>query len=110
MNEQMNATSPQPVPSAGAGKIPAIASLVVGAISLCGLFIPVIGIPLGLIGTVLGFLGRKDAEWKNYATMGMALSVVGVLLSCIPIGLLSFMRLLGPKIGNTFSSISSSLP
>ncbi|MDL1911228.1 hypothetical protein FBQ81_11180 [Chloroflexi bacterium CFX6] len=113
MNEQMNAPmSSQPAPTAGAGteKIMAIVSLVAGVISLCGLFIPIIGIPLGLIGIVLGFFGRRDAEWKTYATVGMALSAVGILLSCVPIGLISVMRLLGPKIGNTFSSISSSLP
>ena len=110
MNDQMNAPmSPQPA-SAGTERLMAIASLVAGVISLCGLVVPIIGIPLGIIGVVLGYFGRKDAGWKTYATIGMALSGIGVLLSCVPIGLISIMRLLGPKIGNTFSSISSSLP
>lgn len=113
MNEQMNTPKPpEPVQPAGAGtgQIMAIISLVAGVISLCGLVVPLIGIPLGLIGAVLGFLGRRDAGWKTYATVGMALSIMGVLLSCIPVGVISVMRLLGPKIGNTFSSINSSLP
>jgi len=103
--------SPQPTQPASAGteKILAIVALVLGVISLCGVFIPIIGIPFGLIGFVLGIFGRKDADWKTYATVGMALSVVGILLSCIPIGVISVMRLLGPKIGDTFSSINSSL-
>jgi len=106
-----NPVSPQPAQPANTGteKIFAIISLVVGVISLCGLVIPIIGIPFGLIGFVLGFLGRKDADWKTYAAVGMALSVVGILLSCVPIGVISLMRLLGPKVGNTFSSINSSL-
>ena len=111
MDEQTNTPMPsQPTQPAGTERILAIVSLVTGVISLCGLFIPIIGIPLGLIGLVLGILGRKDADWKVYATVGIALSVVGILLSCVPIGVISIMRLLGPKIGNTFSSINSSLP
>jgi hypothetical protein len=113
MNDQMNAPMSTP-PAAPAGQgnaqIMAIISLVAGVISLCGLVIPLIGIPLGILGMVLGYLGRRDVNWKTYATVGMALSGVGILLSCVPIGVISVMRLLGPKIGNTFSSISNSLP
>lgn len=113
MNEQMNTpVSPQPVQPAGAGnaQILAIVSLVVGVISLCGVVIPFMGIPLGILGMVLGYFGRKDVNWKTYATIGMVLSGVGILLSCVPVGLIAAMRLLGPKIGNTFSTISNSLP
>jgi len=110
MNEPLNApVSPQPA-SAGTEKIMAIVSLVVGVISLCGVAVPIIGIPFGIIGVVLGFFGRRDPAWKTYAAVGIALSVVGILLSCVPITLISIMRLLGPKIGNTFSTINSSLP
>jgi hypothetical protein len=113
MNNPMNApVSPQPVQPASAGteRTLAVVSLVLGVISLCGMAIPIIGIPLGIIGLVLGYVGRRDAAWKSYATVGMVLSGVGILLSCVPIGLISVMRLLGPKVGNTFSTISSSLP
>ena len=110
MSDPLNApVSPQPA-SAGIEKILAIVSLVVGVISLCGVVIPLIGIPFGIIGIVLGFFGRRDVEWKTYAAVGIALSVVGILLSCVPVGLISIMRLMGPKIGNTFSTINSSLP
>jgi hypothetical protein len=110
MNDQINVpASPQPV-SAGTEKILAIASLVVGVISLCGVIVPLIGIPFGIIGIVLGFLGRRDVNWKTYASIGIALSIVGILLSCVPVAIISVMRLLGPKIGNTFSTINSSLP
>jgi hypothetical protein len=113
MNHQSNApVSPKSVQPAGA-KIEremAVVSLVLGEISLCGVLIPIIGILLGSIGFVLGYFGRKDDDGKIYAIVGMVLSGVGILLSCMPTGLISVMRLLGPKIGNTFSTISSSLP
>ena len=88
----------------------AVVSLVLGVISLCGMVIPIVGIPLGIIGLVLGYFGRRDAAWKTYATVGMVLSGVGILLSCVPIGLISVMRLLGPKVGNTFSTIETTIP
>jgi uncharacterized membrane protein YphA (DoxX/SURF4 family) len=110
MNEQMN-TPVSPVPArSGNEQTLAIVSLVAGVISLCGLVVPILGIPLGIVGIVLGYFGRRDAAWKTYATVGMALSGAGILLSCVPIGLIGAMRLLGPKIGDTFSTISSSLP
>ena len=111
MDEQPNIPmSPQPATGSGSEGIMAIVSLVAGVISLCGLVVPIIGVPLGIIGIVLGYFGRRDAERKNLATIGIVLSGLGILLSCVPIGLISVMRLLGPKIGNTFSTISSSLP
>jgi hypothetical protein len=110
MNDQMN-TPVSPVPArSGTEQTMAIISLVAGVISLCGLVVPMIGIPLGILGIVLGYFGRKAAAWKTYATIGMALSGAGILLSCVPIGLIAVMRLLGPKVGTTFSTISSSLP
>jgi hypothetical protein len=111
MNEQSNVPmSPEPAVGGGNERTMAIVSLIAGIISLCGLVVPIIGVPLGIIGVVLGYFGRRDAEQKNLATIGMMLSGIGILLSCVPIGLISIMRLLGPKIGNTFSSINSSLP
>ncbi|HSB03084.1 MAG TPA: hypothetical protein VLE49_20710 [Anaerolineales bacterium] len=110
MNDQMNTpVSPAPTPS-GNEQIMAIVSLVVGVISLCGIVVPIIGIPLGILGIVLGYFARKSAAWKTYATIGMALSGGGILLSCVPVGVIATMRLLGPKIGTTFSTISNSLP
>lgn len=116
MNDQMNApvppVSPAPVQpaSTGNGQIMAIISIIAGVISLCGLVIPFLGIPLGILGAVLGYLGRRDLNWRTLATVGLALSVVGILLSCVPVAAISVMRLLGPKIGTTFSTISNSLP
>jgi len=43
----------------------------------------------------------------------IAASIAGAVIAlcvCAPIVVIAVMRLLGPKIGNTFSTISSSLP
>jgi hypothetical protein len=111
MNEGSNVpvASTEPAKSGNEGML-AIASLVCGAISLCGLFIPIIGFPFGILGLVLGYYGRKDPARKTYAVIGMALGGVGLILSCVTPTIIAVMRLLGPKIGDTFSTINSSLP
>ena len=54
-----------------------IASLVLGIVSLvCGCFLPGlqwIGSIAGLIGIILGALGRKNSEKKGIATAGLVL-------------------------------------
>lgn len=99
-------------PAAGGGneRVLAIASLAAGVISLCGVVLWFIGIPLGIVAVILGFFGRRDPSQKTIASVGIALGIVGILISCLPVGVIAVMRLLGPKIGNTFSTISSSLP
>ena len=68
--------------SGGNERIMAIASLVIGVINLCAWFLPICGIPLSIIGLVLGFLGMKDQSQKNLAIIGMVLCGIGLLLGC----------------------------
>lgn len=110
MSEGSNAPmSTGSVSGGGTESTLAILSLVCGVISLCGIVVALIGIPFGLLGLVLGYFGRRNTDRKNLATIGMILGGIGILLSCIPI-FFAILRLLGPKVGNTFSTISSSLP
>lgn len=64
-----------------------IASLVLGIVSLvCGCFLPGlqwIGSIAGLIGIILGALGRKNSEKKGIATAGLVCSIIGFVLSTI---------------------------
>lgn len=78
-NEPM---SPQPA-SSGNEKTFAIISLVLGVLNLCVWFFPICGFPIGIAGIVLGYLGLKAPEQKNLAIGGMALSGLGILLSCV---------------------------
>jgi hypothetical protein len=110
MNQPLNTPSASKPAKGGTETLLAVLSLVCGLISLCGVVVPFAGIPFGLLGLVLGYFGRRSAERKNLATIGMVLGGLGVLLSCVPIFVIYVMRLLGPKVGNTFSTISSSLP
>lgn len=109
MNDQMNAPVP-PAPvkpaSAGNGQVMAIISIVAGVLSFCGFLIPYVGLPLALIGLVLGYLGTRDLRSRTLGIIGMALSGIGTVLSCIMLALVA----LGPRIGETFSTISNSLP
>ena len=97
--------APAPAPNNNARTM-AIASLVLGIINLCAWFIPICGVPLGIAGAVLGYLGMKSPEQKNLAIAGLVLSCIGILLACINAvaGVL-----LGPSIGNVFSTINESL-
>ena len=109
MNEDMNApVQPTPEPSSGSGneRIMAIASLVIGVINLCAWFFPICGVPLGIIGIVLGYLGMKDPSQKTIAIIGMALSGIGILLACVNAiaGVL-----LGPSISEVFNEIQREL-
>ncbi|MCC7118145.1 MAG: hypothetical protein IT310_06430 [Anaerolineales bacterium] len=60
----------------------AIASLVLGVINLCAWFFPICGIPLALVGIVLGFLGMKDPSQKTFALIGIALCALGLIAGC----------------------------
>jgi len=83
--EQMPSNTPvmsSPPASGGNERIMAIASLVIGVINLCAWFIPICGIPLSLVGIVLGFLGMKDETQKTFAIIGIALCAIGLILGC----------------------------
>lgn len=80
----------------------AVGSLVLGIIALVwSLVIPakVVAVILGLIGIVLGALGKKDPERKGMATAGLVLSILAVIF-----GLIMFVVCAG-----TFASLDAIL-
>jgi hypothetical protein len=60
----------------------ALASAALGFISLCCGLIPLAGTIVGLLGIVLGVMGRRS-ENKRAATVGIALSIIGLLTAVI---------------------------
>lgn len=64
-----------------------VASLVLGIIALIiGIFLTGfqwVGAIVGLIGIILGALGRKNPEKKGIATAGMVCSIIGFILCII---------------------------
>ncbi len=64
-----------------------VAALVLGIISLvCGIFLAGfqwIGAIVGLLGIILGALGRKNPEKQGIATAGLVCSIIGFVLCII---------------------------
>lgn len=71
------------------GKGFAVASLVLGIISVICIFISwaiipgIIGLLTGIIGTILAVLARKSGCTSGMATAGLALSIIGLILCAI---------------------------
>jgi len=65
----------------------AVASLVLGIIALVvSVFVPAFGwlaAIIGIIGIILGALGRKKAEKKGVATAGLVMSIIAVALGLV---------------------------
>ncbi len=81
-SNQPEFSSPSTAPS-GNQRVMAISSLVLGVINLCAWFIPLCGVPLSIIGIVLGFLGMKDSSQKTLAIVGIVLCGLGLVAACI---------------------------
>ncbi len=63
----------------GAG---AIVSLVLGIVGLVAWFIPFLGLPITLLGLVLGIRSRNSSRVK-IATLGTAICAIGLLASAV---------------------------
>lgn len=88
--------SPTPAPASGGNeRVMAIASLVLGVINLCAWFFPICGVPLAIIGIVLGYLGMKDPSQKTFAMIGIGLSVLGLLAACVNGAIGAYMGITG---------------
>jgi len=70
----------QPTPQQGTGT--ATAALVLGIVGLLAWLLPLIGLPVNVIGIVLGALGRRGPS-KGTATAGLVCSVIGLGLTII---------------------------
>ncbi len=74
---------PMPVPQAERGRGQAVAGLVLGIISLVAWLIPLIGAPVSIVGIILAALGRRSLSRRTMAGWGLALSILGLLLTII---------------------------
>ena len=78
-----------PQPNTGSNGL-AIASLVLGIVSLVlvaafswMLWGSIAGLCLGIVGTILGVMGRKNDTGRTMATAGMILSIIGIAIGAI---------------------------
>jgi len=70
----------------------AIASLVIGILSMCGSIIPCLGCPMLIIGAGLGFLGLKSDK-RVFAIIGLVLAGISLLIAigAASVGLISYL-------------------
>ena len=82
---------------------------------------PILGLEIfakmDILEIVLRAVLRHKINWKGNNTMlfapkekGQGLVEYAIILALVAIVVIAVMRLLGPKIGNTFSTIANSLP
>jgi len=66
------------------------ASLILGIIGLIGFLVPVIGVPITIVGLVLGVKGYKSSK-KGLATAGIVLCIIGMFttVAIVSIGVYS---------------------
>ncbi len=88
---------PGPVTAPGTNNkdIMAIAALVLGVINLCAWFIPLCGLPLSIVGLVLGFLGMNAPTRRTLAIIGLVLCGLGLLASIGNAALGAYLGLTG---------------
>jgi hypothetical protein len=65
------------------GKGLAVAGLVLGIISLVFCFVPYIGFPVSIVGIFLAAFGRRSITRRTMATVGLVLSIIGLVLAVI---------------------------
>ncbi len=91
----------------------ATASLIVGILTFIpGLLLSILGSLIGLVAAVLGIIAlvqisRDKTRGQGAAIAGIALGVIGAFLA--PFFTIIVLMILGPTIGNVFSTINSSL-
>ncbi|MCL2401421.1 MAG: DUF4190 domain-containing protein [Oscillospiraceae bacterium] len=65
------------------GKPKAIASLVLGIISIVFGWVPLLGLACGIVGLVMSSLAKKDGCRTGMTTAGLVLSIIGVVFGAI---------------------------
>ena len=61
----------------------AVASLVIGILSMITWLLPLLGVPLAIIGILLGYRGRRLPVRRGMATTGLVLSYIALGLAVL---------------------------
>lgn len=72
----------------------AIASLVLGIISLGAWFLPICGLPVSITGLILGIVGRNSSK-SGMATAGIVMTIIGLVLGIINAAIGAYMGIQG---------------
>lgn len=91
----------------------ATASLIVGILTFIpGLLLSIVGSFIGLLAVALGIIAlvqmsKDKTRGQGAAVAGIVLGAIGAFLA--PFFTIALLMILGPAIGNTFSTINNSL-
>ena len=80
-------------PEQGRGK--AVAGLVLGIISMIAWLLPIVGLPISIVGIVLAAQGRRSVSRRTLATVGLVLSIIALVLTLINAALGAYLRVRG---------------
>jgi Na+/proline symporter len=69
----------------------AIASLVLGIISLLAWLLPILGVPIAVVGLVFGVMSRNSPR-RRMAIAGMVMSAIGLLAVVVNLGVSLFLQ------------------
>jgi len=112
---QMPQSAPSSRPSGKTNSL-AIASLVLGIVSIPLLFCYGGGIPFGIAAFITGLIGRRQIKESGgeqggggMALTGIILGAVGIALFVLSIIVIVALLLMGPIVGNIFSNIVESI-
>ena len=83
--------SPKPESSRGA-----VTSLVLGVVATIGWIVPIIGLPITIVGIVLGAMNLKSRKAKGAAISGFVINIVFLLVS-IAKGVLDIIKFFKKK-------------
>jgi Domain of unknown function (DUF4190) len=97
--QSSRATAPQAAPATtrGGSSGRATAALVLGILAIPTALFPILGLPVGVVGLVLGLTAKSDIRRRGLTNMGHA--KWGVILSCIGLVLTVLSAIAGAMIG-----------
>ena len=81
--EEKQPSAPQQNNNPQPGKGKAIASLVLGIISICFSYVPILGLACGIIGLVMAAGARKEGFDGGLRKGGLVCSIIGTVFSAI---------------------------
>lgn len=69
------------------GRGQAVAGMVLGIISICLFWDPILGLPLAILGLIFSILGRRSVTRRGMATAGLVLSIITLVFTLSICGL-----------------------
>lgn len=76
-------TTSAPASSSSSADLMAIGALIFGFLNLCSWCFPICGVPMSLLGLLLGYLGMKSEKYSTMAKIGLVLSGLGLAASLL---------------------------